>query len=289
MSNYQPHISNHLTLYSKGGASSWAFYHPTNTLFDIGEGFSAMGGPVFSMDRICISHTHWDHIGGLVGLVYARSSGKGSNEKPIDIYYPKRGEFEIQRLRGIIESNRSMRTPLNWYPIEPGHTIGLGGNQSLQAFPMQHGGVRALGYVHKEQRQKLTPEALTAIQDIPVHQRREFIKPHHYETQDHNVFAYCLDSYSFDPVHIKNANMVVFDGTFINPQDREDNTHMDWATIQALVKENNIKHPIVTHLSQRYDGHYVKEAIRRNPNLIVHTGNHIETVGINGQVQGRGR
>jgi mRNA degradation ribonuclease J1/J2 len=38
---------------------------------------------------VIITHGHYDHIGGLGGMIYTRAAARGDKEKPLTIYYPK--------------------------------------------------------------------------------------------------------------------------------------------------------------------------------------------------------
>ena len=44
---------------------------------------------IFGIDKVFISHGHYDHIGGLAGMIYARAAARGDKEKALTIFYPK--------------------------------------------------------------------------------------------------------------------------------------------------------------------------------------------------------
>ena len=52
-------------VFSKAIYSTWIFSKPLRTLFDAGEGLvSALRNRAFAIERVFITHGHYDHIGG---------------------------------------------------------------------------------------------------------------------------------------------------------------------------------------------------------------------------------
>src|SRR6478609_8462522 len=95
-------MKHNLTCYSTAMYSSWFWHAPSRTLFDCGEGVTLfMRNYIFGVERILISHSHADHVNGLLSFIGARNSARGDKEKPLDIYYP--------------HNDKAIR--FNWIPI----------------------------------------------------------------------------------------------------------------------------------------------------------------------------
>lgn len=237
---------------SKALYSSWFFHQPSNTLFDAGEGCATyLGNKIYAIDRICISHGHGDHVLGLPSLIGCRNCAAGDKSKELAIYYPE-DSWSILELKEFIEKrNSNLKYKLEWFPIKSGQGLSISKSLSLVSFPLKHQrNGTTLGYKLVESRVKLLPEYIGQnIPEVLKTKTKEEIQT----VYQQNVFSYCLDAYELNPGDILNSSIAILDCTFLNEEDREDDTHMSLNDVKNLIKEANIKKAYAAHISGRYN------------------------------------
>ena len=88
--------------HSKALYSTWVFYRPDRLLLDCGEGAATqLGNESYAIERVLLTHGHIDHISGLPSLLWARASGMGDNEKPLEILYPQ-GDVFVEYIKSYL-------------------------------------------------------------------------------------------------------------------------------------------------------------------------------------------
>jgi ribonuclease Z len=156
-------ILDNLRGFSKAMYSTWVFYRPAHALFDAGEGVAtSLGNFVYAVERVFLSHGHYDHIGGITGFVLARAGAMGEKTKPLDIYYPA-GDGLIEMARDYVgRIARNLPFECRWHATEPETVIPVTagkGTWNIRAFPTKHvRGMRTLGFSLEETRRRLKPE-----------------------------------------------------------------------------------------------------------------------------------
>ena len=263
-------MSNQLSgrIFSKGLYSSWCHIvgAGTNMLFDAGEGAATdIGNGLVNIEHIWLGHFHGDHVLGLPSIIGCRNMAQGTSRnaetrhhnKPLTIHFPNcsggpRRDFD--NLIQFIESrNRNwLRYDLKWHEMEPGDEVVIGTNTVVRAFQMEHQkNTLGLGYTLTEKRHRLREEFRG--QDIrALKKANNWTDKDVMLTYDKHLFAYCLDSYKFDPKHIEGADIAVMDCTFIDPKDRDDPTHFTFAEAIDVATEANVKTMLAAHFSSRY-------------------------------------
>jgi ribonuclease Z len=144
--------------------STWFYHNPTRALFDAGEGLSArMRNRIFWVENVFLSHGHYDHIGGLIGLIYSRTTCRRSDcrgaspkrGKVLTVYFPA-GWNEIYNLMQYVDESLHGTEKVKWVPVNPGDLIPVGTNTSVQVFEVLHSkGGLCLGYKVVETRTRL--------------------------------------------------------------------------------------------------------------------------------------
>jgi ribonuclease Z len=113
-------------------------------LFDCGEGTQRQMmryGITFALNEIFFTHLHADHLLGVIGLL--RTLGLQGRTEEMRLYGPPGSEKLLRRAIAIGSDRQHF--PVIIREVEPGQTIPRDG-YSLLPFPVDHGGLVALGY-----------------------------------------------------------------------------------------------------------------------------------------------
>jgi ribonuclease Z len=259
-------ILSNLTGFSKAMYSTWFYYRPGRVLFDSGEGVSTtMDNFSFGIESIFLSHGHYDHIGGLPGLIHARNSGRGDKEKSLQVFYPS-GDSLIGALREY--TNRvcfRLSYKLDWHEVEPGQEIPMrvgGKGACCRTFRTRHTRTAlTLGYSIIERRTKLKDEFAREpqerIRDLVVEHGRDHVM----QSYDHILLAYGGDSLSLNAEDIEGAEVVVHDATFLNDKDRDEPTHATSEEAIRLAKDANVQCLVLHHVSSRYSSERILNTV----------------------------
>lgn len=239
-----------LEISSTGLYSSWAYYKPFRLLFDCGEGASNyFRNRAYAIENIFLTHSHADHILGLIGFVGIRNVARGDRDKPLNIYYPKDAYGFGDLIDFIYKRYPNIQYPLNFIPIQKETRIRINDKITLEAFAVEHS-QGSLGYRLLEGRTKLKKEYVG--QDIGKLLSSGVAKQQITEKYEANVFTYTLDAYRFSSDKVKGCDLWVADATFIFDKDREKNTHTTWREVLDLAQAKGVKKVILAHISPRY-------------------------------------
>jgi len=241
-------------------------YNGSNLLIDCGEGtqitIKEKGWSFHSIDTICFTHFHGDHISGLPGLLL--SMGNADRTEPVTMIGPKGLERVVNSLRVI-----APELPFDIHFIElsgPFEEIRING-YILQAFRVNHN-VVCYGYniiierngrfflekaqenqvpqIYWNQLQKgATIEADGRIYtpDMVLGPKRKGIK-----------LTYCTDSRPVPSIveNAKNADLFICEGMY-GEKDKEDKAkehkHMTFYEAAQLAKEAEVQELWLTHYS----------------------------------------
>jgi len=265
MSLHEEIIAN-LSGFSKAMYSTWFFYRPARILLDAGEGVStAMENFVFGIEKVFLSHGHYDHIGGLPGLLQSRRSARGDNEKPLEVYYPLSDELISLQRRYIENLTYTLGYRLTWHPIEPAQRVPLGAGRDrgfLVPFRVQHAARSvSLGFNIMEERMRLRPEFAALSEAELAALARTRPREEFSETYQKILLAYSGDTGPLDPGTVRDAEVLMHDATFLNPADREGMSH---ATVEEAIRvavDARVKALVLFHVSTRYPGREARAGI----------------------------
>ncbi|HPZ09994.1 MAG TPA: MBL fold metallo-hydrolase [Candidatus Eremiobacteraeota bacterium] len=250
-------VIDNLTGYSKAMYSTWFYYKAEKFLLDAGEGVStSLGNKIFGIKKIFLSHGHYDHIGGLPGVILSRNSAMGDKTKPITIYYPKGDNFIELQKDYIKKCCYNLTYELNWYTLESNVEITLDTevqNRFMRTFPTDHSrGHLTLGYNLIEKRTRLKKEFLDYPQSSIVKMVKEYGKSWITENYEHIILSYVGDSMPVSTDYVRGAEILMHEASFLDGQERKYNIHSTLEEALNVACEANVKSLILYHISSRY-------------------------------------
>lgn len=181
----------------------------------------------FSVDThqiqaILLTHSHPDHIHGLVPLLFAWQYASTSFQRPRDlavtIYYPAMIQGYIEGLKELYPWLTRVSYPLHWQPVEQRESFEVLGVDCC-AYPMEHQEDQAVGYLLKK---------------------------------GNLAFAYTGDSSPCAGLEelLSQANYALVEASF-HDRDKVVGGHLSWEDLQDLLPRLSLKRCWLTHRIQR--------------------------------------
>ena len=268
-------ILSNISGYSKAMYSSWFYFKPSRILLDAGEGVaSALENFIFGIEKVFISHGHHDHVGGLPGVVRARSSARGDKQKPLIICYPA-GDILVEQIAQYIDKvSGRLEFELTWAPLKPSDSVTLDddsaqgksspGRSFVRAFATPHSRRSVtLGYKLMERRRRLRPEFVGVAEHEIARTVKERGRDAVTEEYEHSLLVYGGDSMPLPADEIRDCEVLMHDSTFVTPDDRGNETHAAMEEVIELAAAANVKRLLLIHVSSRYSKSQVMAAARK--------------------------
>ncbi|MCL2575408.1 MAG: ribonuclease Z [Defluviitaleaceae bacterium] len=260
-------------------------------LIDCGEGTQVtvkqMGWGYKTIDAICLTHFHADHVTGLPGLLL--SIGHSGREEPITIYGPA-GVAHV--VRSLCVVTPEIPFAINFVEIPPQGFASIKiplTNFILSAHPAVHNAPCFAYRIDIERKGKFDLETAKKL-DIPVHFWNKLQKgntiEHENKTYTPNMVmgearkglsvSYCTDSRPPKglPDFIKNSDLFICEGQYGDEEKlakARKNKHMIFAEAAKLAHDGNVGELWLTHFSPSLPNpkEYAKNAKKIFPNTIV--------------------
>lgn len=288
-----------LALHSSPRFSTWLWFNDWKLLIDAGDGASQqLGYKIRKIDTVLLTHSHRDHIGGLLQVINQRGEAG-----PFCLAHPALGrswrDIESFSHRFNPGSSRSAV----WRALEEGDWIDSGvAGRLIRAFRTRHfnddepdKAPRSLGFHLIWRKQKVKPEYAALSQRELDDVRRELSRAALLEPEnagkserelaqlqiergraaitspvDEKWICVGGDGRPLSPDEVEGTQILLHEATFLSPDDYdaeaagEDVGHMHSTTHDALrvAREAGVEHLILYHISTRYSDEEIREGIR---------------------------
>lgn len=249
--------------YSRGLLASWLFIQNYNLLIDAGEGVTPnLYHKLGAISHIAITHSHFDHVGGLAGLLHLQA--RVAPESRVNLYLPG-NDRRFDQLLGILGSRALERVDVHRTDQE--QSFPIGGGRILETFPVEHSPT-SRGLLIREVRRKLKPEFIGVEGSRLGELRRQGVEIE--RSYKHTLLAATGDTGPLrdkDLTCMQGADMVITEATFLSKQDRlaEDvDKHSDLPSALSALRELKPRSAILQHFSTRYTDRAVRLAVRQS-------------------------
>jgi ribonuclease Z len=257
-------------------------------LVDCGEGTQRQllrsGAGFRRLDRILLTHAHFDHVLGIPGLFSTLRLRR--SDDPMTIHgSPDTLDVVIRMLAGLWGEGRAP-IPLELVPLVTGQVLDAG-DFTIGCFPVRHRATGSFGFSFESlARRHVRPDRLAAlgVPDGPVRQQlaegrpvkladgrtieaEEVLGP----PEGRKKLVIIGDTETIEGLaeHTRDADVLVIEATFMERDAAlaRDYGHLSAAEAAALAATSNVKLLILTHISGRYtDEEILREATKAFPN-----------------------
>jgi len=288
-----------LALHSSPRFSTWLWFNDWKTLIDTGDGVSQqLGYKIRKIDTVLLTHSHRDHIGGLLQVINQRGEAG-----PFTLAHPTLGR-SWRDLEGFsLRFNPGSSKNAVWRALEEGDWIETGvAGRLVRAFRTRHylddqphDAPRSLGYHLIWRKQKVRPEYAALSQRELDDVRRELglaaplsseelnLAPREREqlqiergraaitaSVDEKWISVGGDGKPLDPEEVAGTQILLHEATFLSPDDYdseaagEDVGHMHSTAFDALrvAREAGVETVILYHISTRYSDAEIREGLQ---------------------------
>lgn len=257
-------------------------------LVDCGEGIQRQllrsGTGFRRLDRILLTHGHFDHILGIPGLF---STLRLRRNADIMSVHGSQGTLDVvvRMLAGLWGEGRAP-VPLQLIPLRRGQVLDAG-EFTINCFPVRHRDTDSFGFQFVSRaRRHLLPDRLAAlvVPDGPVRKALAEGTPVTLEDgrtidpedvlgppQGQKKLVIVGDTETTEGLqeHVRDADVLVIEATFLQRDSAmaRDYGHLTAAEAAALAASSNVRQLVMNHISGRYsDAEVLAEARESFPN-----------------------
>jgi ribonuclease Z len=263
-----------LAIHSSPRFSTWLWFNDWKLMIDAGDGATQhLGYKIRKIDTFLMTHSHRDHIGGLLQVINQRGEA-GS----FLLGHPANGR-SWQQMESFSRSfNPGTANSAIWKPLEEGDWIDTGVDGRLvHSFRTRHfsddnpkNAPRSLGFHLVWRKMKVKPEYQALAQAELDAVRMEIGKEGITAPVDEKWITVSGDGCPLSVEEVAGTKLLVHEATFLSPDDYdadeagEDVGHVHSTLLQALnlAKEAAVPNVLLYHISTRYADAEIRDAIR---------------------------
>ena len=243
-------------------------------LIDCGEGtqiqMKRFKVPMSRINHIFISHTHGDHIFGLIGLLstYALQGRKSD----LHIYGHSKLEKLISFQLELLETKKEYNIFFHTIFGKEIQTLFEDDKVIVKSFPLKHGAMPCAGFLfeEKERPRTLIPDLLE-FYNIPIRLRHSLKMGEDFVTENGEVipnkkltkdppgvrsYAFCTDTAPYKKIIpiIENVDLLYHEATFLKSEAKlaKATNHSTAEQAAVIAEAANVKKLIIGHFSTRF-------------------------------------
>ena len=253
-------------------------------LIDCGEGtqiqMKRFRVPMNRINHIFISHTHGDHIFGLIGLLstYALQGRKAD----LHIYGHSKLEKLITFQLELLETRKPYKIIFHTIYGKEVQTLFEDEKMIVQSFPLKHGAMPCAGFLFKEkERPRTLISDMLKAYDVPIKFRKALKEGEDFVTEDGDVipnkrlttdaprsrsYAFCTDTAPYAKIMpvIENVDLLYHEATFLKTETKlaKSTYHSTAEQAANVANQANVRKLIIGHFSARFKklDEHLKEA-----------------------------
>lgn len=264
----------HLAMHSSPRFSTWLWFGDWKLQIDAGDGVSQhLGYKIRKIDTFLMTHSHRDHIGGLLQVINQRGEAGG-----FLLGHPAGGRSWREMENFALRFNPGSSKNAIWKPLEEGDWLESGvEGRLIRCFRTRHfadddpkNAPRSLGFQLVWRKMKVKPEygALSQAELDAV--RLEIGREGITAPVDEKWVTISGDGCPISPEIARGSQLLVHEATFLSPDDYdaeaagEDVGHVHSTVLEALqvARDAGVPNVLLYHISTRYTDQEIREAIK---------------------------
>ncbi len=263
-----------LAMHSSPRFSTWLWFNDWKLQIDAGDGVSQhLGYKIRKIDTFLMTHSHRDHIGGLLQVINQRGEAGG-----FLLGHPAGGRSWRELENFSQKFNPGSSRGVIWRPLEEGDWLDSGvEGRLIRCFRTKHfaddlpqNAPRSLGFHLIWRKMKVKAEYLALSQSELDAVRLEIGREGITAPVDEKWVTISGDGCPLSVEEVSGAQYLIHEATFLSPDDYdaeaagEDVGHVHSTVLQALTLARDARVPnvLLYHLSTRYADGEIRDAIR---------------------------
>lgn len=261
-------------MHSSPRFSTWLWFGDWRLQIDAGDGVSQhLGYKIRKIDTFLMTHSHRDHIGGLLQVINQRGEAGG-----FLLGHPSNGRSWRDLEQFALKFNPGSSRNAVWKSLEEGDWLDSGvEGRLIRCFRTKHysddapqNAPRSLGFQLIWRKMKVKPEYLALSQSELDAVRLEIGREGITAPVDEKWVTISGDGQPISPDLARGSQLLVHEATFLSPDDYdaeaagEDVGHVHSTVWQALqvAKEADVPNVLLYHISTRYSDQEIRDAVK---------------------------